>query len=94
VFGISGADQGSEATSKVSNGDVDGGNGANGIRETTNDDRYACSVEVDLRASEKSNGISPNAGELIAFGGVQKKLFTTVGTTRGGKGSEELGGRG
>jgi len=92
MLGIGGTDQGGEATTKVSNRNVDSGNGADGIRKATNDDRVARSIEVDLRAREKPNGIPPNASELVALGGVQKKLFATVLATSGSEGGEEIGG--
>jgi len=92
MLGISGTDQGSEATTKVSNRNVDSGNGTDGIRKATNDDRLAHSIEVDLRACEKPNRIPPNAGELVALGGVQKELFVVMLTTRGSEGGEEIGG--
>jgi len=38
-----------------------------------------------LRAGEKSDGVSPDTGELVATGGVQKELFAPM---RGASGSE------
>jgi len=92
VPGISCADQGSETTPKVGNGDVDRGDGANGIRKTTSDESFTKGLEVDLRAGEKTDGVSPNTGELIAAGGVQKELFAPVrGARRSESGKKRCG---
>jgi len=91
MCGIRGTDQGSEATTKVSNGDGDSGNGTNGIRKATNNDRLTRSIEIDLRARKKPNGVPPNASELVALGGVQKELFATVLATGGSEGGEKIG---
>jgi len=92
VLGISRADQGSEATPKVGNGDIDRGDSANGIRKTTNDESFAKGVEIDLGAGEKTDGVSPNTGELIATGGVQKELFAPMrGARRSESGKKHCG---
>ena len=92
MLGISCADQGSEATPEVGNGDIDRGDSANGIRKTTNDESFAKGVEIDLGAGEKTDGVSPNTGELIASGGVQKVLFAPMrGARRSESGKKRCG---
>jgi len=92
MFGIRGPDKGSEAATEVSNGDGDSGNGTDGIRKTTNNDRVPSSIEIHLRARKEPNGVTPNTSELIALGGVQKELFATVLTTSRSKGGKKIRG--
>jgi len=91
MFGISGTGQGGETATEVSDGDSDSGNGTDGIRKATNNDRLTRSIEIDLRARKKPNGIPPNASELVALGGVQKELFATVLATGGSEGGKKIG---
>jgi len=49
-------------------------------------------IEMCLGTGEKSDGVSPNTGELVATGGVQKELFAPMrGASRSESGKKHCG---